>query len=303
MFIYTIVNIGSEKLLKEEVSIKYPQLKFAYSRPGFITFKDTNETFDINTKLDLIFARTYGLCIGKFTKENALIEMENYKNTKIHKFSFINENVSGEKAKINETILDFIELKEDEIWLGIKKIKNSSWKFPFGNPNIILPEESPSRAYLKISEAFSLVDFELKGQTVLELGSAPGGASYSMIQKGLKVYGVDNAEMADIVTSNSLFHHLKAPMQKIRDENIPRPCEILVSDVNVMPSLILAQLKRFMSLRPGIKHVFYTLKIGDKISIKEVLSHVNTFKKFGFKEIIATQLPSNKSEILLYGKK
>ena len=124
-----------------------------------------------------------------------------------------------------------------------------------------------------------------------------------MIQKGLKVYGVDNAEMADIVTSNSLFHHLKAPMQKIRDENIPRPCEVLVSDVNVMPSLILAQLKRFMSLRPGIKHVFYTLKIGDKISIKEVLSHVNTFKKFGFKEIIATQLPSNKSEILLYGKK
>ncbi|MBN1470069.1 MAG: hypothetical protein JW924_15225 [Fusobacteriaceae bacterium] len=303
MFIYTIVNIGSEKLLKEEVSIKYPHLKFAYSRPGFITFKDTNENFDINTKLDLIFARTYGLCIGKFTKENALIEIENYKNTKIHKFSYINENTSGEKAKINETILDFIELKEDEIWLGIKKIKNNSWKFPFGNPNIILPEESPSRAYLKISEAFSLVDFELKGQTVLELGSAPGGASYSMIQKGLKVYGVDNAEMADIFTSNSLFHHLKAPMQKIRDENIPRPCEVLVSDVNVMPSLILAQLKRFMSLRPGIKHVFYTLEIGDKISIKEVLNHVNTFKKFGFKEIIATQLPSNKSEILLYGKK
>lgn len=46
MFIYTIVNIGSEKLLKEEVAIKYPELSFAYSRPGYITFKDNSETLN-----------------------------------------------------------------------------------------------------------------------------------------------------------------------------------------------------------------------------------------------------------------
>ncbi|MGL5050009.1 MAG: hypothetical protein ACRC6E_05170, partial [Fusobacteriaceae bacterium] len=69
------------------------------------------------------------------------------------------------------------------------------------------------------------------------------------------------------------------------------------------PSLSLSQVKRFMDMRPGIHTVFYTLEIGSKISIEEVLKHIDSFKRFGFKEVRATQLPSNKSEVLLYGTK
>ena len=88
MFIYTIVNVGSEKLLKEEISIKYPHLKFAYSRPGYITFKDTTEKFTVDTVLDLIFARSYGLSLGKFSKEdmNKLQEVFNTINDVIDDF-------------------------------------------------------------------------------------------------------------------------------------------------------------------------------------------------------------------------
>lgn len=303
MFIYTIVNVGSEKLLKEEMAIKYPHLKFAYSRPGYITFKDTSEKVDIDTSLDLIFARAYGISLGKFTKETAQEEIKKYKEAAIHKFSYINDEISGKKAFLNQTILDYMEIKEGEIWLGLRKAKDYSWFYPFANPHVELPKESPSRAYLKIAEAFQWTNFIPKEETVLELGSAPGGASYFLLQKGLKVYGVDNAKMSEAVLKNSNFVHIKDPMQKVRDENLPRPCNVLVADVNVMPSLILSQIKRFMALRPGIKHVFYTLEIGDKIDLQEVLEHVKTFKKFGFQEVKATQLPSNKSEILIFGKK
>ncbi len=304
MFIYTIVNVGSEKLLKEEISIKYPHLKFAYSRPGYITFKDTTESFNIDTQLNLIFARSYGLSLGKFSKEEVEEEIKKYKDVTIHRFSFVNDEIEGKKALINKDVLDVMEIKEGEYWLGLRKARFFTWFYPFAKLNIELPEEAPSRAYLKLVEAFAWTNYKpADDEVALELGSAPGGASYAMVERGIKVYGVDNALMDEKLMKNTLFVHIKEPMQKVRDEHIPRPCHLLVSDVNVMPSLILAQLRRFMSLRPGIKNVFYTLKIGDKISVTEILKHVETFKKFGFREVGVTQLPSNKSEILLYGKR
>lgn len=304
MFIYTIVNVGSEKLLKEEISIKYPHLKFAYSRPGYITFKDTTENFNIDTQLNLIFARSYGLSLGKFSKEEVEEEIKKYKDVTIHRFSFVNDEIEGKKALINKDVLDVMEIKEGEYWLGLRKARFFTWFYPFAKLNIELPEEAPSRAYLKLVEAFAWTNYKpADDEVALELGSAPGGASYAMVERGIKVYGVDNALMDEKLMKNPLFVHIKEPMQKVRDEHIPRPCHLLVSDVNVMPSLILAQLRRFMSLRPGIKNVFYTLKIGDKISVTEILKHVETFKKFGFREVGVTQLPSNKSEILLYGKR
>ncbi len=39
----------------------------------------------------------------------------------------------------------------------------------------------------------------LKGKTVLELGGAPGGASYSLLQRGANVFGVDTGEIAPAV--------------------------------------------------------------------------------------------------------
>lgn len=304
MFIYTIVNVGSEKLLKEEISIKYPHLKFAYSRPGYITFKDTTESFNIDTQLNLIFARSYGLSLGKFSKEEVEEEIKKYKDVTIHRFSFVNDEIEGKKALINKDVLDVMEIKEGEYWLGLRKARFFTWFYPFAKLNIELPEEAPSRAYLKLVEAFAWTNYKpADDEVALELGSAPGGASYAMVERRIKVYGVDNALMDEKLMKNPLLVHIKEPMQKVRDEHIPRPCHLLVSDVNVMPSLILAQLRRFMSLRPGIKNVFYTLKIGDKISVTEILKHVETFKKFGFREVGVTQLPSNKSEILLYGKR
>ena len=304
MFIYTIVNVGSEKLLKEEISIKYPHLKFAYSRPGYITFKDTTEKFTVDTVLDLIFARSYGLSLGKFSKEELENEIKKYKDVVVHRCSYITDEYSGQKAIMNKDILDVMEIKEGEYWLGLKKARFFSWFYPFANPHVEQPKESPSRAYLQMVEAFIWSNYKPEEDEVaLELGSAPGGASYAMVQRGIRVTGVDNAEMSETLLNHPLFTHIKEPMQKVRDEHIPRPCHLLISDVNVMPSLAMAQIKRFMALRPGIKNVFYTLEIGSKIKVPEILSHIQTFKRFGFREVGVTQLPSNKSEILLYGKR
>lgn len=310
MFIYTIVNEGSEKLLKEEMKIKYPEFSFAYSRPGYLTFKDNSQNFNLDIELDLIFARSYGISVGKLSKENLEEEIKQHKFQKLHKFSLVTGEYSGEVAKIGEVVLDIIEIKEGEIWGGLRKVKRYSWKTPGGSPHLNLPENSPSRAYLKIAEALIWTEYDYEKsfkagwrecENVLELGSSPGGASYAMLERGFKVFGVDNALMDEMVLKNKKFVHLKKPMQSVLEKEIPRPCHLLVSDVNVLPSLILGQIKRFLALRPSIHSVYYTLKIGDKISIKEVLTHIETFKSFGFSLVKTTQLPSNRSEILLYG--
>lgn len=303
MFIYTLVNIGSEKLLKEEVSIKYPHLKFAYSRPGYITFKDTTESFTVDTELNLIFARSYGLSLGKFSKDEIEAKISEYKDTAIiHRFSFVTEEYSGEKALLSKNVLDVMEIKEGEYWLGLRNVKFFSWFYPFANPHVFLPEESPSRSYLKLVESFIWTNFKAdSSETVLELGSAPGGASYAMIERGMRVFGVDNGAMSETVLNSSLFTHIKEPMQRVRSENAPRPCHVLIADVNLTPRAMLPQINRFMLIRPSIKKVFYTLNIGEKITVPEIFEHLETFKSYGFRQVAATQLPSQKSEILFYG--
>ena len=63
--------------------------------------------------------------------------------------------------------------------------------FPGGKMDIILPPEAPSRAYLKIQEALLWSEAPLKsGDVVVEIGSAPGGASLALLNRGCTVVGI-----------------------------------------------------------------------------------------------------------------
>ena len=75
-FIFTTCQSGSEKLLKNEILIKYPNYKFAFSRPSLITFKDSSNTTNIlpNIELKSIFTQSYGVSLGSCTTINEIIE-------------------------------------------------------------------------------------------------------------------------------------------------------------------------------------------------------------------------------------
>jgi len=67
-FIFAVCQIGAEPALKAEVARNWPEYRFAYSRPGFVTFK-VDENHPPSTGFDLrsVFARTYGISLGKVT--------------------------------------------------------------------------------------------------------------------------------------------------------------------------------------------------------------------------------------------
>lgn len=65
-FLFFTCQVGAEKVLKSELARRSPELRFAFSRPGFLTFK-LPPRMDLadDVRLRTVFARSYGFSIGK----------------------------------------------------------------------------------------------------------------------------------------------------------------------------------------------------------------------------------------------
>ncbi|HEV3343444.1 MAG TPA: SAM-dependent methyltransferase [Pirellulales bacterium] len=65
-FLFVTCQVGAERAVKTELARDWPELRFAYSRPGFLTFKlpaehDLPDDFNLGS----VFARSYGFSLGK----------------------------------------------------------------------------------------------------------------------------------------------------------------------------------------------------------------------------------------------
>jgi 23S rRNA (cytidine2498-2'-O)-methyltransferase len=67
-FVFFTCQVGAEPALKHELAREWPGLRFAYSRPGFLTFKvDAKLQLPDHFADRLVFARASGFCLGKTT--------------------------------------------------------------------------------------------------------------------------------------------------------------------------------------------------------------------------------------------
>jgi 23S rRNA (cytidine2498-2'-O)-methyltransferase len=66
-FLFAVCQPGAEAALKQEVARRQPELRFAFSRPGFVTFRVPAEgpSGDDGVELRSTFARTWGFSLGK----------------------------------------------------------------------------------------------------------------------------------------------------------------------------------------------------------------------------------------------
>jgi 23S rRNA (cytidine2498-2'-O)-methyltransferase len=62
-FLFAAIQAGAERALKNEIARVHPELRFAFSRPGFVTFRlpESAGEFDLRS----VFARTWGYSLGK----------------------------------------------------------------------------------------------------------------------------------------------------------------------------------------------------------------------------------------------
>ncbi|MEQ8784784.1 MAG: SAM-dependent methyltransferase [Pirellulaceae bacterium] len=70
-FLFTCCQVGAESALKAEIARRHPRLRFAYSRPGFVTFKLPGQSLPEDFDLGSVFARAWGLSLGRLSGDHA----------------------------------------------------------------------------------------------------------------------------------------------------------------------------------------------------------------------------------------
>lgn len=295
MFYFTLTNPEAEDLLKDEVSFSYPDLKFSYSRPGFITFKAEKEV-----KFSPIFCRVSGVCLGKFKRTEL-----KYDRAWVWKRDE-SLRIPPELAELSrktlfrpgEKVTLIMMIGEDEYWVGEYVMKTTHFQTP-GEVSSILETESPSRAYYKIAEAAEAFDLPFDhDEKVLELGSAPGGASQFLLENDMRVYGVDPAEMDAKIVKHPKFRHYRLPFELIVKETFKQDIDWIISDVNLPPTIVMREVVRlhdFMAPRGLV----ITLKINESKHLRMLWDFIDQVSGLGYDRYALKYLPSHRQEVCL----
>ena len=311
-FLFFCCNDGNLDLLKQEIKRRYSYLHLGYSKGRFLTYKTTKDI--LLNELEPVFTTRWAKSLKKVSKEQLLsqeINILSLTSFTLHYFSLLDDEtqdkeVSGYFDKYNncnmenEFYYDVVQIKTDEFWIGIHAKDQRCAIFPNSDPKISLPEKSPSRAYLKMAEAHCLFNISItENQKWLELGSAPGGASYFLLENKALVWGNDPAEMSLLCLSNKNFTHIKKPVQHIKPEEIPSDIEWVSVDLNLNPKQSLAEVFRISKDFRFLRGILVTVKIVNLDHVDYIQDNINWARDRGFDHVIATQLPSHKREYLL----
>ncbi len=308
-FVFAICQPASAGHLKAEVAREHPTWRFAYSRPGLLTFKTPDEiTPDV--ELRSVFARVWGLSLGAVDLDAA---QKTWTPTLTHVFP--REEPEHEPvpevqlARPGDLVLDVILAPPPEpAWLGLHRHTPAHHPWPGGRPPISVPPDAPSRAFAKIEEAIVWSGAPVRpGQLAVEIGSAPGGAAYALLRRGVHVTGVDPGDMDAHVLAftgptGARLTHLRTTLGDVRREALPPRVDWLLLDVNLAPQVALHQVKRLVAaLRPTLRGVVFTLKLNDDKVAAQIPDLIRRVEGMAMTHVRATQLPSNRQEICVYG--
>ncbi|HIJ86015.1 MAG: Ribosomal RNA large subunit methyltransferase M [Magnetococcales bacterium] len=150
---------------------------------------------------------------------------------------------------------------------------NSS-RWPMGVPRLRLPANAPSRSALKLEEALNWFSHPgssnrlvVPGQTAVDLGAAPGGWTWAMVQRGIKVTAVDRGALADHVTASPLVRHVREDGFRFRP---PFPPDWLLCDILDKPRRV-ADLITHWAEKGWCRNAIFNLKLPMKKRQEEVV--------------------------------
>src|SRR5207244_7759516 len=111
---------------------------------------------------------------------------------------------------------------KSEVFAGTSGERTGSG-WPMGIPRLTMPRDAPSRSSIKLAEALLVflsenerVDLLRPGMRAVDLGAAPGGWTWQLAERGLRVTAVDNAALRGAVRSDPLVTHVQAAGLKYR---------------------------------------------------------------------------------------
>ena len=133
--------------------------------------------------------------------------------------------------------------------------------FPDGEIRFVEDHENPpSRAYLKLWEAFTVAGRRPKpGDRCVDLGSSPGGWTWALERLGARVISVDKAPIDARLTRLTRVRYVKDSAFAVDPAKVGR-VDWLVSDVICYPARSLSLVERWLASHPRASFVV-TIKL------------------------------------------
>lgn len=345
-FVFATCRAGSEALVKQEIQRKHGDLlRPAFMRPELITWK-SSRPLDENFILGSSFARVEGVSLGSAkTKEEIVTLLSTLGEQRFHLHVFPRKS-PDEKADESE-LWKAVKAFETELFqlleptTGVHPVeaklhggdlivdvvldedlktpclvgfhKHSPQRHPLAGAFLIqsLPEDAPSRAYLKMVQSLAWLGLNspkaLQHALCVELGSAPGGASYALLERSANLIGVDtgrmNSAVPELAKQQELkYQHIQKSVADLSAKDLPSNIDILACDMNLAPPVVVHYLERLLQFTTP-RLLILTLKLNDDKMVNDLPKFLQRLKKFRLGQIRTMQLPANRQEITVVAGK
>ncbi|MBL8829351.1 MAG: hypothetical protein JNM18_20370 [Planctomycetaceae bacterium] len=339
----TTCQVGAEAALKHELAIRWPEFRFSYSRPGFLTFKlPPDAEIRDDFELGAVFARWYGFNFGKATGTDEATRLaavatmvgdrqfdqlhifprdryapgdHRYEPGLTHESDMVDaalraqlgDHITHEaspSAEEGQLVLDVVLVGPEEWWGGWHRARSRVSRWPGGLRRLETPVGMVSRAYLKLMEGLEWSRLPLKpGQVCAEIGCAPGGACQALLEVGMHVIGIDPAEVDSKVAAHPNFVHIRKRGHEVRRGEF-HAVRWLFADLNVAPSYTLDTIEEIVT-HPTvhIRGMIVTLKLLEWSLADELPAYLERIRSWGFTSVRARQLQHNRQEVCVVAEK
>jgi 23S rRNA (cytidine2498-2'-O)-methyltransferase len=227
-----------------------PLAEAAHAQPGGPYSCLWLETADTNAAKELSgFCRKFEPHLKKALEQAGLLKPDNTRLPRLH--IFFTDSTTA--------------------YAGISEPGNSS-NWLMGIPRLKMPREAPSRSTLKLAEALLEMLSEQEraqlrpGRRAVDLGASPGGWTWQLASRGMKVTAVDNGPMDKALVESGLVEHLRADGFTFRPR---QPVEWLVCDMVDKPARVVDLVARWFE-RGDCRAAVFNLKLPMKRRFEEV---------------------------------
>jgi 23S rRNA (cytidine2498-2'-O)-methyltransferase len=206
------------------------------------------------------------------------------------------QKLSSQVSQSDGAVLHVV-IQGDGGWLvGESKFASAISPFVAGRARMRIEKDKPSRAARKVEEALHWMGIAPgSGEVCVDLGAAPGGWSWVLLEKRARVIAVDPAELRDDVAKHRGLKHVKASAFQFEpDEQV----DWLFCDMAWRP-LEAAQLLAKWGRRKWARVLVANLKLPMKQKHKMVEELRAIVNGGGWKRVRTRQLYHDRDEITL----
>lgn len=169
----------------------------------------------------------------------------------------------GKLRKKSPWALHITWVSGTQAYVGLVPSQNAAY-WPMGIPRLKVPKAAPSRATLKLEEAWHHFipaqewDERLGGGVpAVDLGAAPGGWTWQLVNRGMFVSAVDNGPMHPDLMASGQVHHVVGDGFMYHP---PKPVVWMVCDIADKPARTATMIGQWLS-RGWCRETVFNLKL------------------------------------------